>query len=160
MDEYLKKRLISTAITFCIIVIIIVSMFAFILYKQQSLAALWSFTVSIPLMIWAFLVAVNRWNNDLRKLAGTEFILMDDCIAQSSEGKIDKSFKFTEIAVVNKRKFGTTLVKGNWLTKVNYYRPKRTTYRLGSEQVIYIPEITTNYSELVDIIKQRLRPHR
>jgi hypothetical protein len=156
VDEYLKRRFISVTITFVTATAIILAMLAFIFYKQAP-KGLWSFLFSVPLIAGAFLLGVKRWHNKLRKLADTEFILTVDSIVQTTQNQIERHFKFSEIAVVNKMKFGTTIVKGNWLTVINYYRPKRTPYQPDDPTLIFIPSITTNYAELIQTIKQARR---
>ena len=133
------------------------SLLIFILYKQQVPEGLWGFLISIPLIVGAFLFGVKRWNNKLRTLAETEFVLTADALIQRNPNQVEKDFKFSEIAVAHKTKFGTTIIKGNWMTKINYYRPKKTPYQLDDPNLIFVPIITTNYAELIETIKQGRR---
>jgi hypothetical protein len=158
MDEYLHSRFISVAITFSIIIVIILSVFTFILYKQEALAGLWSFLISVPIITAAFIFGVKRGDDKLRKLSDTEFILTNSGLIQKAPNQVEKDFDFSEIAVMDKRKFGTTIIKGNWLTRINYYRPKKSAYQLDDPKLIFIPSITTNYSELIATIEQARRP--
>ena len=154
IDEYLKRRFTSVSITASIIAVVVFSDLAYILYKQGATDALWIFFICIPVCAAAYFYGVKRWNDKLRTLADTEFELTSDSIVQSSETQVRKSFKFSEIAVVHKKKFGTLVVKGGWLTKIDYYRPKNTPYQLGEPGTIFIPTITTNYDHLIDAIKK------
>jgi hypothetical protein len=157
MDEYLRNRFIATTITFSIIAVVVLLMFSFILYKLQAPEGLWSFLISVPIITGAFLFGVKTWNNKLLKLSDTEFILTNNSLVQKAPNQAEKEFAFSEIAVVDKKKFGTTLIKGNWLTKIDYYRPKKVSYQLDDPKLIFIPSITTNYSELIDTLKQARR---
>jgi len=154
MDEYLKSRFISVSITFSIIAISVLSILIFIFYKQQALQGLWSFAISVPLMIFAFVFGVKRWHDKLRKLSDAEFILTKSSLIQKFPNHTDKEIDFLQIAVVDKKKFGTTIMKGNLITRIDYYRPKKSTSQLDDPNLIFIPSITTNYSELIDTIKQ------
>ncbi len=157
MDEYLKSRFISVSITASISVVIVLSMLTFISYKQNALDGLWSFLFSIPLIIGAFLFGVKRWHDKLRKLSDTQFILTNSSLVQKLPNHTDKEFDFLKIAVVDKKKFGTTIIKGSWLTRIDYYRPKKSVTQLDDPNLIFIPSITTNYSELIDTIKKARR---
>src|ERR1043165_5973559 len=121
MDQYLKNRFISVSITFSIIALSVFSMSAFILYKQHAPDGMWSFLFSVPVLTGAFLFGVKRWNDKLRKLSETEFILTNKSLIQKAPGQVEKDFDFLEIVVMDKKKFGTTIIKGNWLTKIDYY---------------------------------------
>ncbi len=157
INEYLKSRFISVSITFSIIVVMILSMFTFILYKQHALDGRWSFLISVPIMIGAFVFGVKRRNNKLRSFADTEYILTTTNLTETAPNQVEKKFDFLEIAVLDKKKFGTTIIKGNWLTIIDYYRPKKGSYQLDDPKLIYIPSITTNYSELIDTLKKAKR---
>ena len=157
MEEYLKKRFTSYLLTFAIVAVIVLSAFTFILYKQQALEGLWGLLISLPIMIGAFAFGVWTWNKKLRNLAGTEFILTDNSLVQRSPNQTEKDFNLNEIAVVDKKKFGTTIIKGDWLAKVDYYRPKKSSYHLDDPKLIFIPSITTNYVELIETIKRSRR---
>jgi hypothetical protein len=138
--------------------IVIFCMFAFILIKINAPVGFWSFAFSIPLMIGAFVLSNKLWNDRLKKIVNAEFRLTADSLVQEIENNQIKKFMFSEIAVVDKQKFGTTIVKGNRWTKIDYYRPKKfSPYQIDSENVIFIPSITTNYTELVETIVQRKR---
>lgn len=154
MDGYLKNRFISVSITFSIIIGVLLSLFAFILFKQQALVGLWSFLIAMPIITIAFIFGVRQWNDKLRKLSGTEFILTSNSLVQKIPNEVEKGFNVSEIAVIDKKKFGTTIIKGNWLTRINYYRPKKSAYQLNDPNLIFIPSITTNYNELINSIKQ------
>ncbi len=158
MEEYLKNRFISVSINASIILVIVFSMFTFILIKLNAPDGLWSFLFSIPIIIGAFVFGVKKWNNKLRDLADTEFILTTTSLTQKSPNQAEKSFDFLEIAVLDKKKFGTTIIKGNWWAKIDYYRPKQIPYQLDDPKLIFIPSITTNYSELIDTLMQAKRP--
>jgi hypothetical protein len=157
MDEYLKNRFISVSITASILVVSVFSMLTFILIKQNAPDGLWSFLFSVPIIIGVFVFGVKSWNNKLRDLADTEFILTTTSLIQKSPKQTEKNFDFVEIAVLDKKKFGTTIIKGNWWTKIDYYRPKKSSYQLDDPKRIFIPSITTNYSELIDTLKQAKR---
>jgi hypothetical protein len=154
IDKYLKKRSIYVSITSALIVLVVISNFTFILIKQNAPNGLWSFLFSIPVIIGAFVYGTIRWNNKLRGLAETEFILTTTSLTQKIPNQAEKIFSFPEIAVLDKKKFGTTIIKGNWWTKIDYYRPKNIAYQVDDPKVIFIPSITTNYSELISILKQ------
>jgi len=160
MEKYLKSRFTSVSIAFSIIVLFTMTMLGFIFYKQAGVNGLWSFLFSIPLLVTAFLYGVNRGHNKLRKLTDSEFILKEDFIIQMKQNQVERVFGFSEIAVIDKRKFGTTILKGNMWTKVDYYRPKRSPYQLDDPKLIFVPSITTNYSELIEIVKQQRRLKR
>ena len=157
MDEYLKNRFISVSITAFIIVVIVFSNLTFIIIKLNAPDGLWSFLFSVPIIIVAFLFGVRRWNNKLRDLADTEFILTTTRLTQKTPNQAEKNIDFLEIAVLDKKKFGTTIIKGNWWTKIDYYRPKKIPYQLDDPKLIFIPSITTNYSELIDNLKETKR---
>jgi hypothetical protein len=157
MDEYLKNRFISVSITVSILVVIVFSMLTFILIKRNAPDGLWSFLFSVPIIIGAFVFGVKRWNNKLRDLTDTEFILTTTSITQKTPNQAEKNFDFLEIAVLDKKKFGTTIIKGSYWAKIDYYRPKKTPYQLDDPKLIFIPSITTNYSELIDTLKQLKR---
>ena len=157
MDKYLRDRFISVSITATILVVIVFSMLTFILIKQNAPDGLWSFLFSVPIIIGAFVFGVKRWNNKLRNLADTEFILTTTSLIQKTPNQAEKSFDFLEIAILDKKKFGTKIIKGNWLTKIDYYRPKKIPYQLDDPKLIFIPSITRNYSELIDTLKQARR---
>jgi hypothetical protein len=157
MDEYLKNRFISVSITASILVVIAFSMLTFILIKRNAPDGLWSFLFSVPIIISAFVFGLKRWNNKLRDLAETEFILTTTGLTQKTPHQAEKNFEFKEIAVLDKKKFGTTIIKGNWWTKIDYYRPKKSPYQLDDPKLIFIPSITTNYSELIETLKQTKR---
>ncbi len=157
MDKYLKDRFISVSINFSIIAVIVFSMLTFILYKQDALYGLWSFLFSIPLATGAFIYGVKWWNDKLRELSDTEFILTATSLTHKTPNQTEKNFDFLEIAVLDRKKLGTTIIKGNWLTKINYYIPKKIPYQLDDPKLIFIPSITTNYSELIDTLKKAKR---
>lgn len=157
MDEYLKSRFKSASITFSIIATIVLSILTIILYKRHALKGLWSYLISIPVMIGAFVFSVKKWNNDLLNLTDTEYILTTNSLIQKTPNQIEKKINFLEIAVLNKKKFGTTIIKGNWLTKIDYYRPKKSAHHFDNPNHIFIPSITTNYLELIDIIEKAKR---
>lgn len=157
MEEYLKKRFISKSITASIIFVIVYSMLTYISIKQDAPDGLWSFLFSVPIVIIAFVLSIKRWNNKFRELSDTEFILTTTNLTQKTSNKKEKNFDLIEIIVVDKKKFGTTIIKGNWWTKIDYYRPKKTPYELDDANLIFIPSITPNYAELIDTIKQAKR---
>jgi len=157
MDEYVRSRLASTVTTFSVISIIVLSMFAFILCKQQAPEGFWALAIAVPILIGAFVIAIGKLKNQLRTLSGKEFLLANGRLVQKASNQIERQFDFSEIAVVDKKKFGTTIIKGNWLTKADYYRPKRSSIQLDDPRLIFIPNITTNYSELIDAINQARR---
>jgi len=68
--------------------------------------------------------------------------------------KVERTFSFSEIVVIDKRKFGTTIVKGNVWTKIDYYRPT-TPYQLDHPKLIFVPCITTNYPELIERLREQ-----
>jgi hypothetical protein len=156
MDEYLKKRFIFVTVRFAFIITAVLLLLAFNSYKQQGTAGLWVFLASAPLIAGAFFFGVRRWHDKLRKLADAEFSLTIDSITQSNSGKIERDFKFSEMAVVDKKKFGTTIVQGNWRARFDHYRPTRP-LQPDDLKLIFIPTITTNYSQLIDAIKQKRR---
>jgi hypothetical protein len=158
IDGYLKKVFISRATTFVIVIAVVMTMFTFIIYKQDSEFPIWILILAVAIVVVAFLFGMKLWNDNLRKIANTEFILTNEGIIQSTQNNVERDFKFTEIAVIKKMKLGTTIVKGNLLTKIDFYRPKRVSpYQLGDPTTIFIPNITTNYSELIDNIRQAKR---
>jgi hypothetical protein len=159
MEEYFKKRSIFVTVRFIFTITAVVLLLGFNSYKLQGTEGLWVSLASVPLIAGAFFFGVRRWHDKLRKLADTEFVLTIDGITQSTSGKIERDFKFSEMAVVDKKKFGTTIIKGNWWTRFDHYRP---TIPLQPDdlKVIFIPTITTNYPELIDAIKQKRRSAR
>lgn len=143
---------------FSVIELVIVSMFAFILFKENALVGFWSFAFSIPLMFGAFLLSIKLWNHRLGKIVNAEFRFTSESFVQEIDNNPARQFSFSEIAVVHKQKFGTMVVKGNRWTKINYFRPKKfSPYDIDSANIIFIPSITTNYLELVETIVQKQR---
>jgi hypothetical protein len=153
MEPYLKSRFISVVITCSIVVTIVLAMLSYNFYKQSPKGP-WSLLFSVPLIIGAFLFGVRRWHNKLRRLSGTEFLLTSYGITQTRLNQVERDISFSEMAVVDKKKFGTTILKGNGWTKIDYYRPKRP-YQLDDPRLIFVPSITTNYAELIEKLKQQ-----
>jgi hypothetical protein len=154
MDAYLKKRSVSVLKACSFVVAFISIIITVYLYKINAIRGASSFLFSIPLVIYATILGVRKWNQKLRNYSNTEFLLTANGISQRALGKVERDFKFSDIAVINKMKFGTTIVRGNWTTWFHYYGPRSVPYRLGNPDVIFIPSITSNYSELITTIKR------
>lgn len=129
-------------------------MFSFVLYIQNAIDAVWSYLFSAPIILLAFVFGLKRWNTGLGKLANTEFILTHESLIQKTPDQTEKKFEFSKIVIIDEQKFGTNIVIGNWLTKLNYHRPKKTPYPLDDPQLIFIPTITSNYNELIELLNQ------
>jgi len=71
-----------------------------------------------------------------------------------------RDFRFDEVAVIHKRPYGTIIIKGDSWTRMNYLRvtwgmyKSRNPYQFDSDNVIFIPNITSNYIEMIESIKQ------
>ena len=155
LQLYLAKRFKRMMITSGIIIVLIVANFAYIMYKRDELDAMWTFCVSVPWMYGALWLGITLWNKKLSKLAGTEFILAENSLVQKTVNGATKQFNYSEIAVISKTTMGTDIVKGNWLTKVDYYRPKKSSYKADDPNLIFIPTVTTHYKELIQQLKQK-----
>jgi len=155
LDSYLKNRFVRAIIQSTAIIVIVLVLLAYIFYKQNDLkGGLWSFCFSVPLIFGALLLGTKLWNDKLRKLSGAEFTLTSDSFIQTITNGDKKEFKYSDIVVINRVMLGTNIVKGNWLTKVDYYRPKKFGYQPDDINLIFIPNITTNYAELITKIKE------
>ena len=67
-----------------------------------------------------------------------------------------REIHFSNIAVIHKKRFETIIVKGNWLKKLFYFLPKRNYPNdFNTPNLIFIPNITTNYSELIETIQAK-----
>lgn len=161
VDTYLRNRFRSVSISSGIEVAIAISFFSFILYKQQAPPIFWSFLISIPIVVISFLIGLKRWGDKFRDQADTSFIITTDGLVQITHQHPEKNFKFSDIVIVKKKKFGTIIVRGNWLTKINYYRFGATTsYLFENPESIFIPNITKNYSELIEAIERGVKNYR
>jgi|694.fasta_scaffold23665_3 hypothetical protein len=154
MSEYLKKRFIYVSIKATFLMVTAFSMLTFVLYKQNAIDGIWSYLFSAPIILIALVIGLIRWNTQLSKLTNTEYILTNDSLTQKAPFQSEKNFKFSTIVVIDEQKFGTNIVKGNWLSKINYYRPKKSPFQINDPQLIFIPSITSNYNELIELLKQ------
>jgi hypothetical protein len=160
MEKYLKTRFISVSITFSIAMLFIMTMLGFNFYKSIGIEGLWILLFSLPVLATAFLYGVKRWHDKLRELADNKFILTEDRIIRIKGNQIERAFFFSEIAVIDKKKFGTAILKGGIWTKIDYYRPKRSPHQLDDPKLIFVPIITTDYLELIEKLKEAKRLRR
>jgi hypothetical protein len=89
-----------------------------------------------------------------RKLSGGQYFIDHSSLKfESIDNEFSRDFKLDEIAVIHPTKLGTTIARGDNETKFDYSTPKRRgSFAVGKPDVIFIPTITTNYSELIDKI--------
>ena len=156
VDGYIKKANKRLFYIFFTTLVIVFSAQLFIIYKSASDAPLIPiFSVAISICFIAFFISVKLFNDKLRKFVGARYDIENGTVSQYTTDNIVRQFRFDEIAVVHKKSYGTIIVKGSGLTKMDYYRPKRSNpYSIDSVNVIFIPTITTNYSDLIARIKQ------
>ena len=155
IDKYLKKRL-SFSVLLLISSLIFYSTFAYIFFILNFPVAILCLLILFPLYLIDRLILVKKWNEKIISLSKYEFVITQDSIAQQIEKLTVREIHFSEIAVINKKKFLTVIVKGNWLSKLFYFIPKRNyPNSLNSPDIIFIPNITSNYSELIETIQAK-----
>lgn len=64
------------------------------------------------------------------------------------EKKILKSFPYEDICVIDKKKFGTMIVKGNKWRKIDYYWPNIGS-PVNNHDKIFIPSVTSSYNDII-----------
>jgi hypothetical protein len=108
------------------------------------------FYLVVALISVAFYYSLRFTNNKLKQLAGGHYFIDNSVLKFESLTGLTRAFKLEEIVVIHKKYAGAMVVKGNSWTKLNYIRPKRgNSYQLGGSNTIFIPTITTNYTDLI-----------
>jgi hypothetical protein len=156
IEGYIKKSGKRQFYLFFTVIVCIVTFQSLITYQYASDAPrLFIIGVAIMMCAIALFFSIRLLGNKLRTFAGASYVIERDLLSQQTPGNKAKHFKFNEIAVIHEKSYGTLIVKGGKLTKLNYYRPKRNNpYPVDSANVIFVPTITTNYSGLIERIKQ------
>jgi hypothetical protein len=152
MSSYLQTRFIRKTITSGIIIAFVFGVYFYILYKQDHLEAIGVLLISMLIAFGAALLGVKIWNNKLLKLSGTEFTLTKNSLIQRMSNNNEKEFQFAEISIIDISKSGTNIVKG--VTRFDYYRPKKSALQPDALNLIFIPNITTGYLDLIEEIKK------
>jgi hypothetical protein len=151
VGDYIKSRGKRSTTVFVIVGIVIISLQTF---NGKSLDGDFPFGVMIIgaiIISIAFYIGNRSTNNKLKQLSDGKFFIDQSLITfEAADGKT-KVLKLDEIAVIHKKHYGTIVIKGNGWTNFHYLRPKKTSgFELENQNVIFIPTITSNYTELLD----------
>ncbi len=155
VDEYLKKWNKRRLIIYVLVISVILPITSLITYQETNTSTflLYLLIMSVIIVV-AFYFSLKYANSQIRQLTGGQYFIDDSIIKFQGSEKSDRKFNLDEIAVIHKRYSGTIIIKGNIWTKINYLRPKKSFYQVNHYNVIFIPTITTNYSELVNQVKK------
>ncbi len=155
MDDYINSLDKRRTIVFVIATLVVLSIQAFIAYNIDSDFPFWVLIVATAVIAVAFYFSLRLSNDTLRQLADGQFYIDNSVLKFVATDSLTRQFNLDQIAVIHKKYSGTIVVKGNGWTKFNYIRPKRTNfYQVGGLDVIFIPTITSNYSDLLDTVMQ------
>lgn len=96
--------------------------------------------------------AISDFKKTLKKFEHATYKLTRDKLEMTLNDE-KRQIQFSEIATIDRQPFGTTVVKGKLLSKIDYYRPKNSGNRLDQKDVIFVPKSTNDYEELIEKIK-------
>ncbi len=154
IQNYLFDRLNSNSIKM-IFMFILFSIITLLHYLLSNMVEMF---ITVPFYILV-IIGVGHWGNkrvkkECQKLFGRKFELTRFCIVQKSNDKIDKKFEFYDIALIEKSRLGAKIIKGNTLTKIDYYMPKRySSLHFDESRFIFVPSITKDYDELIQTLE-------
>lgn len=155
IDNYIKSLDKRRTSVFVVVTLVVLSMQTFIAYNLDSDFPFWVLIIATVVIAVAFYFSLRHANDTLRQFADGQFYIDNSVLKFITTNSLTRQFNLDEIAVIHKKYSGTIVVKGNGWTKFNYIRPKRTnSYQAGGLDVIFIPTITSNYTDLVDTIRQ------
>ena len=155
MKNYIKSLDKHRIFVFVIVTLIILTMQFIIAYKLDNEFPFWLIIIATVIISVAFYFGLNQVNDKLKQTSNGQYFIDHQTLKFETIDSLTREFKLEEIAVIHKKYSGTMIVKGNVWTKFNYFRPKKTSlYQIGGLDIIFIPTITSNYTDLVDNIKQ------
>lgn len=155
MDDYIKSIDKRRTTAFIIVTLVVLILQSFIAYNLDRDFPLWVLIIVTVIISAAFYIGLRLANDKLKQLSNGEYFIDNSLLKFEGAGSLTRVFKLEEVVVIHKKYSGTLVVKGNGWTKFNYIRPKRTnSYQVGGLDIIFIPTITSNYTDLVDTIKQ------
>lgn len=155
MDDYIKSLDKHRTTVFAIVTLVVLLLQTFIAFNLDRDFPFWVFIIATVVILIAFYLGLRLANDKLKQLSNGQFFIDNSSLKLEGVDSLTREFKLDEIAVIHKKYSGTLIVKGNGWTKFNYIRPKRTnSYQIGGLNIIFIPTITSGYSDLVEIIKQ------
>lgn len=163
LDDFIKRVTRRRILIFMLKTLTILAILGYLVYNPtKNDFPILFFVFAITIVTIIFLIASHMKNARLRKQSNGEY-LIDSCTLKHRIDSIStKEFKFDEIAIINQKSYGTILIQGTGWTKFNYLRPlsrrhPRRNYNIDDPDVIFIPTITSNYDELITMIKDAAR---
>ncbi len=155
IDSYIHNINKRRVIVFVILTLIIMTMQAFIAYNLHNSFPFWLVIIIAVIISLAIYLGVRLANDKLKKLSNGKYFIDNRSLKFEDVEGLIREFDFAEIAIIHRKYSGTLIVKGNGLTRLNYFFPKRNNpYQAGEPNVILIPTITSNYAELINKITQ------
>lgn len=156
-DNYVKSVNQRNLIVALTILGILIAVFVFLARMSNKVF----FVIPFVLVVAVVFLGALRWGQHI--LTKTLLKFKDAVIEFSSTGVSlkgtslkSRDIPFDKIAVIDTSLKGTVIVKGNFWTKVDYYRPKIGGVSLDFEDRIFIPRIIDDYEELIKKIKNNL----
>ncbi len=154
IDDYIKRLNKQRWIVLLTVMSFIFPLFILSYYGDIGPLILFIFFVTGVIIAGSFYFGLNYKNEKDKLFFNVEFFIDESTIKCQPVEKPSLEFKLTDLAVIDVKKARTILVKGSNWTKINYRLPKKhSPYQIGFPGVMYIPDITSNYQELIDLIK-------
>jgi len=140
-----KSAMITLMITFPLVSIVLYSKLE---YEDNGIRTLMIILIIIGLFTISLIkYSISLFIKDLKKITKSSIILNNTSIIQDLLEI--KEFSYSEISVIHKRKFGLMILRGRFLRKIDYLRPKRSPAGILDSNVIFIPSIINNYDDIV-----------
>jgi hypothetical protein len=153
-DQYIRSTTKNWTITALIVLCIVLTFEAFIIYNLDTEFPFWVLLFATALIFGAIYLGQKMWTSTLKKFQNAVYELTPRSLIIKRDDIKPREIKLSDIVVFNKTKKGTVLVTGNGWTKLDYYRPKISGNSLDQDDRIFIPSVTDNYAELILEIKK------
>jgi hypothetical protein len=159
MDKSQKKRLLVSTIPASLILVFLQSSS----FDRHSLYSIFLFSIlviSVILLYYILVRTLAKQKQQIESLLIGKYSLDENSLKFLAPDSLARDFRFEEIAITHKKAFGTMVIKGDSTTKDYYIRTlwgrnfSRKQFQIDAVNVIFIPNITSDYPELVEEINR------
>jgi len=129
--------------------LVAIPIYSRIVYEDYNLGVLLVILVGFYLFMFLLVrYAISIFIKELKAILKTLIIISDHSISQKLTNI--KEFDFTAITVIHKRRYGTIIVRGGFLTKIYYLSPNLNSFNPTNDNVLFIPSIINDYEAIID----------
>ncbi|MFZ6052630.1 hypothetical protein [Halocola ammonii] len=157
-DRYLNLFMQRRAIIAWVLFTVILVLFSLVIIQLDSSFPVLLFSIGTSfIFIISFVWSQKRLKKTLLKFRDANFSVDSEGIKMTGTLLKERKIPLEQIALVDQTSKGAIIVKGNFWSKVEYYRPKVSGSTLDSPDRIFIPRVTVKYENLVSRIKMHLK---